>query len=323
MASPERIALSPEALIRDLLVGRGDVVAVTGATGWFGRTTLELLFSALGDAATSRVVAFGSRAGRIDLSTGHPVRVRPLGELPVLRPAPTVVLHYACLTRDRERDLGTAAYLKVNLGITTTMLRALEVHGPRLLVATSSGAAAGYGGADGLDLDNNAYGGLKRLDELAFSQLAGQLGAGFAIPRVYSVAGPWMTKPALYALGSMIAMARAGGPITIKAAGPVWRSYCGVAEVVALSLLLADERANTVFDTGGHVVEMADLAAAVARAAGHGCEISRPVFDPNAAPDCYVGDPAVFAQAAAGAGLRGASLDGLVTETAAAFGASR
>lgn len=323
MEAAERAVLSPVALTRKLLSGTADVVAVTGATGWFGRTTLELLFGALGDAAATQVLAFGSRPGRVELSTGHTMAVRPLHELPAVQPSPTIVLHYACLTRDREAELGTAAYLQSNLDITTTMLRGLEAHSPRLVVATSSGAAAHYGGSSGLDLENNAYGTLKRLDELAFARLADQLGAGYAIPRVYSVAGPWMTKPGLYALGSMIAMAQAGGPISINAGRPVWRTYCGVAEVVALSLWMAGGRANTVFDTGGQVVEMADLAAAVARTVGAGCGISRPEFDPEAAPDRYVGDPAVFQQAAHTAGMRVASLDELVTSTAAGFGIIR
>jgi nucleoside-diphosphate-sugar epimerase len=318
----ERAVLNPASLTRQLLAGTADIIAVTGATGWFGRTTLELLFDALGDAAATSVLAFGSRPGRIELSTGHSVPVRPLSELPTVRPAPTVVLHYACLTRDRERELGTPAYLQANLDITTTMLRALEAHRPRLLLATSSGAAAGYGGAAGLDLQRNAYGSLKRLDELAFSQLAGQLGAGYAIPRVYSVAGPWMTKPDRYALGSMIAMARAGQPITINSARRVLRSYCGVAEVVAVSLWLAARHADTVFDTGGHVVEMADLAGVVARISGRDASIRRPAFDPDATPDSYVGAPAVYEAAARSAGLLMASLEELVTTTAAGMPSS-
>ena len=316
MEAAERAVLSPLALARNLLSGTDDVIAVTGATGWFGRTTLELLFSALGQAAATRVLAYASHASRIELSTGHTVAVRPLSELPSVRPSPTVVLHFACLTRERESQLGTSAYLQANLGITATMLRALETHSPRMLVATSSGAAAHFGGASGLDLETNAYGTLKRLDELALAHMADQLGTSYAIPRVYSVAGPWMTKPTLYALGSMIAMAQAGGPVTVSAARPVWRSYCGVAEVVALSLCMASDRANGVFDTSGHVVELADLAAVVARTVGGGCAVSRQGFVEEATPDRYVGDPTAFERAAHKAAMRTASLDELVTSTA-------
>lgn len=323
MEAAERGLLSPVALIGDVLSGHSDLIAVTGATGWFGRTTLELLFDVLGEAAATRVLAFGSRPGAVELSSGQIVPVRPLRELLDVRPSPTVVLHFACLTREREAELGAAAYVRANLNITATVLQALEAHRPRLLVATSSGAAQGYGAAGGLDLELNAYGTLKRLDELAFGRLADELGAGFAIPRVYSVAGPWMPRPDRYALGSMLAMAQAGGPVTITAAHPVFRSYCGVAEVVALSLWMADRRANTVFDTDGHVVELADLATVVARAVGGGCRISRPEFDPRAVPDRYVGDPSVFEQAAHTAGLRRPALEELVTSTAAGLGIIR
>ena len=111
--------------------------------------------------------------------------------------------------------------------------------------------------------------------------------------------------------------------MTINARRPVWRSYCGVDEVIALSLWMATERANTVFDTGGHLVELAGLAAAVARTVGEGCGITRPAFDAAAVPDRYVGDPTVFEEAARMAGLRLAALDDLVTSTATAFGIIR
>ena len=277
----------------DLLSGTTDVIAVTG-TGWFGRTTLELLFDALGDAAATPVLAYGSRPDRIELSTGHTVTVRPLHELPAVQPSPTIVLHYACLTRDRESELGTAAYLQANLDITTTTLRALEAHTP---------SAGGHvvGCRCGVRRRVRPRPATQRLRDAEAPGRARLRPPGrptrrrLRPSRVYSVAGPWMTKPLLYALGSMIAMARAGGPITITAPRPVWRSYCGVAEVVALSLWLATQRANTVFDTGGHVVEMAGLAASArphrrSRAAGS----ARPALDPDCrSADRYVGDPAV------------------------------
>lgn len=165
------------------------------------------------------------------------------------------------------------------------------------------------------DLSGNPYGALKVLDELAFAHAAEQAGAGWAVPRVFAVAGPGITKPEMYAIGSMIAMARRGGPIEIQASRPTYRSYCGVDEVVALSLWSA-RRSVGIFDTHGRVVEMADLAEAVSRVVGDGCPVIRERLDSQLDADRYVGDPSRFAELVAESGLRLASLDDLVAATA-------
>jgi nucleoside-diphosphate-sugar epimerase len=298
-----------------------DIIAVTGCTGWFGRTTLELLGEALGDSAVQRVRAYGSRPHTIELSGGRSLPVRPLADLITDAPAPTVILHYAFLTRERAVDLGSSRYIEANLGITTNVLQALEKHQPRLLVTTSSGAASEHNGIPGSDLANNPYGALKHLDELAFRQAATQIGAGCAIPRIYSVAGPGIAKPELYALSAMITAALGGGPVIVNAQRPVIRSYCGVDEVVALSLWAAANDNTGVFDTGGHILEMAELAEAVSRVVGHGCPVIRPSFDPSLPADRYVGNPLEVARLASACGLRLAGVDELIHHTATGMAA--
>jgi len=161
------------------------------------------------------------------------------------------------------------------------------------------------------------YGALKRFDELAFRAATRDVGGTCVIPRVFSVAGPRMTKPGLYALGSMIQMATAGGPIEIRASGPVYRSYCGVDEVLALALWAAYARRDVIFDSGGTVVEMADLARLAAHEHGLGDQPVRRDWDPAAAESRYAGDGRLMAELAAAAGLSLRPLPALVRETAA------
>ncbi len=253
--------------------------AVTGATGWFGRTTLELLGLALGPHAfRQRVDAYASRPHTVTVVGVGDVAVRPLDQLA----SADVLIHYAYLTPDRLAGMGAAAFAAANLAITTRIRAALEDGRYRALLTTSSGAAREP------DFDLNPYGALKRLDELV---LPGAVDGPALVIRVFNASGPHMSDPARYALGDLILQARADRPLTLTASGEVIRSYCLVADIVQVALAeLLDGGSGQVETAGEQEVEIEDLAGEVRRALGReGLPIERR-RDPEAPPDRYVGD---------------------------------
>jgi len=302
-------------LVADALRGTDDIVAVTGATGWFGAVALDLLYEALGDQAESRVAGYASSAREVLVSDGRTVTVRPLVDLVSQDPPPTTLLHFAFLTRDKVAELGVDAYTSQNVAITATVLDSIAKHKPRHVVVASSGAVHSSTGRLVSDLRSDPYGALKHVDELAFRAATRDAGGVCVIPRVFSVAGARMTKPGRYALGSMIEMATVGGPIEVRARGPVLRSYCGVDEVVALALWAALSGRDVVFDTCGTVVEIGDLAHLVAQVNGLDVGVVRRTWDPDVAIDRYVGNGRLMEEFALEAGLPLRSLKVLVRET--------
>jgi nucleoside-diphosphate-sugar epimerase len=317
-------------LVGQALRDTDEIIALTGATGWFGAVALDLLYEALGDEAPARVFAYASAEREVVTADGRAVRVRPLDSLLGQDPRPTTLLHCAFLTRDKVAALGIDSYVSQNVAITATVCGAIAKHRPRHVVAMSSGAvysSTGVAESGGLesgglvsgglvsDLRGDPYGTLKHVDELAFRTAARDAGGICVIPRVFSVAGARMTKPGLYALGSMIGMATAGGPIEVRARGPVFRSYCGVDEVVALALWAALSGHDAVFDTRGTVVEVGELAAVVAEVHGLDANVVRRTWDREVAADRYVGDGRLMEELAEEAGLAMRSLPDLVRET--------
>lgn len=315
MAAVEQARVRPVDLVTETLSGRDELVAVTGATGWFGSVALDLLYAAFGDRADYRIVGYASDAREVAISDGRTARVRPLSDLLSQDPPPTTLLHFAYLTRDKVAALGIDAYVSQNVAITATVLDAISRHRPRHLVVASSGAVHSSTGDLVSDLRGDPYGTLKHMDELAFRAASREVGSTCVIPRVFSVAGTRITKPALYALGSMVGMATTGGPIEVHARGPVFRSYCGVDEVVALSLWAALTGRDCVFDTCGTIVEMGDLARVVAQVHDLDAEVIRRSWDPDGVTDRYVGDGQVMEALAAEAGLSLQPLAALVRET--------
>ena len=315
MATVESACVRPVDLVADSLRGSDEFVAVTGATGWFGAVALDLLYEALGEEAPARVVGYAGSAREVMVSDGRTVTVRPLLDLVMQDPPPTTLLHFAFLTRDKVGALGVDAYASQNLAITATVLDAIAKHKPGHVVVASSGAVHSTTGRLAADLRSDPYGTLKHVDELVFRAATMDAGGVCVIPRVFNVAGARMTKPGLYALGSMIGMANAGGPIEVHAQGSVYRAYCGVDEVVALAVWAALSDRDAVFDTCGTVVEIGDLAHLVVHEYGLPADVVMRTWDPDAVPDRYVGDGRLMEALASEAGLSLRSLSALVRET--------
>lgn len=280
--------------------------------------SLHLLYEAFGDQSTERVTAWASAARTVELRSGQRVEVGSLDDLPRADRRAGLVLHFAYLTRDRVAELGVDAYLRANLEISHRVLDTVDRHRPSGLVYASSGAVYDAEGRPAGEVVENPYGAAKRLDELAFRAASRDVGASCVVPRIFSLTGPYMTKPNLYALGNMVAQARQGHEIRIRASRPVRRTYVAVVDLLAVCLgTVLEPRSDLVFDSGGETVEMAGLAETVKKVVGRPDLPIERVWDPEAPADDYVSDPRAFATLAGRLGIPLRTLDEQVHDTAA------
>lgn len=291
------------------LAASNERIVVTGAGGWIGRATLDLLADALGVAFTDRVKCFGSAERALTLADGRTVRQAPLADISALPPCPTTVLHFAFLTKDRAAAMAEADYVGACRAITGSVLDALDRIGARRAFVASSGAAT-RADDPGAPHDLRLYGRLKRDEEDAFAAWAERCGGRAVIARIFNIAGPHINKLHSYALASFILDALAGRTIAVRAPRPVIRGYVAIREVVSLALaLLFEGEGVTRFDTGGVPMELGEVAARV------GGPVSRaPITDPAA--ERYVGDEAGYARLLAEHGIAPVPLDVAIRETA-------
>ncbi len=295
LALPEHLAAA--------LRGSGLSVIVTGAGGWIGGATLELLADALGPADFGRrVFAFAAQGRCRTLASGTTAALRPLAALDELEPGRCLLLHYAFLGREKVAEMPLTHYVAANEAIGACVRRAVARLRPRGVFLASSGAVHGPDGALETELARNPYGALKLRDEAVFAATCRAVGASLAIGRIFNLAGPYINKLESYALACFIRDALAGRPIAVRARRRVERSYVQVGDVVALALsaLLDPQEEVAAFETAGErVVEVGELAALVGDLLRPGLAIERPPLDPALGADRYVGDPAAMRALAA------------------------
>lgn len=288
-------------------------VVLTGASGWLGRSTLELLHDALREQFAERVFCFGSTQADVHLSSTQIVTQRPLVELANLSRHPTLLLHFAFLTKDRAEAMRESDYRSANQAIRQLVLDALEPIGVEAAFLASSGAAHF---ADDL-LATPAmrlYGELKREDEAAFTTWSEARDRRLIIARIFNLSGPHINKLPSYALSSFILDALAGGPVVVKARHEVRRGYVAIRELMSLAfaLLLDQARGVTQFDSGGQDVELGELASLIASSMN--CPVERPLSGVGRA-DIYLGDDRAYRRLLDRYGIEGVSLTDQISET--------
>jgi nucleoside-diphosphate-sugar epimerase len=301
----ELVSASARALAAQAL--GNDRVLVTGASGWLGRTALDLLaplgLPTLAVASRARIIRVGNRQ----------IECRVWEDSEVAAFAPSVVLDCAFLTRDRIADMPLSDYVAANRALTQRLVYATQLAGVRLALTISSGAAVYPHDALNGPLEDNPYGYLKREGEQRLAQAAAESGAVPVVARAWSISGAHVQKPQSYALGSMI-LAAASGAIRITARHPVFRRYVLAEELLALGIAEGSAGPATI-DSGGELVEMAELAARIAAVLFPSVVISRDEVDPRQS-DNYHSDGRDWEKRCQKWDLASASLDRQIEITA-------
>ncbi|PZQ22202.1 MAG: hypothetical protein DI569_09190 [Sphingopyxis macrogoltabida] len=296
------------------LIEDGRRIVVTGAGGWLGLATIDMLHKALGDAFADRVACFGSTRRDLILRGGVRVTQARLDSLAALPPRPSMVLHLAFLTKDRAEAMDEASYRAANMAITRTVLDALPAIGAEGAFVASSGAAT-KADDPAASAAMRLYGAMKRDDETAFAEWAEGAGTTALIGRIYNITGPYINKHQAYAIANFIVDALDSRPIKVLAPRPVVRGYSAIRDLMSLvfGMLLDDEGAAVRFDSGGEVLELGDVAGHVAAVLG-GTVDRAPITRDDT--DHYVGDDQHYRALLDRQGIVAQSLDDQIRETA-------
>ena len=256
-----------------------DRLLVTGASGWLGRTALDLVapldLPTLALASRSRSIRVGDR--EVECRTWDAREIALFG--------PTVVVDCAFLTKGFAATMPLERYVANNRRLTERLLFAAQLPSVRLALTVSSGAAVHPHDALEGPIEENPYGYLKREAEHRLMELAGRSAAVPVVARAWSISGAHVQDPQNFALGSMIRDAAAGA-IRITARELVFRRYVLAEELLAVGIA-AGRSGPAMIDSGGELVEMAELARRIASVVRPDATISRGHVDPHKADQYY------------------------------------
>lgn len=261
------------------------VISVTGASGWLGKSTLEIVKASGHD--MTKVVALASTKKDIVLDDGMVVNAHPITDPPDLIQETEVLIHLAYLTRDKVSSVGYDEYVLTNLDLTSIALSWLANFPIKSFVTVSSGARNDQStGAPETNIRSNPYGFLKRVDELTFEEECNRRGITAVIARLWGATGLDMMDAEKYAIGNFVISALKNQKIEISSGHKVVRRYVDSREFMQVCIELAKLGVSANFDSGGPEIEIGQLAHEIDRQFGGNIEISRP-SESNREDDLY------------------------------------
>jgi nucleoside-diphosphate-sugar epimerase len=285
-----------------------DRVLVTGAGGWFGRTAIAMTRK-----SGLTLLATGSKDQQIEIDgQDQSVQAQSLEIIAAFKP--TVVIDTAFVTRERLPILGHKTYIETNQKLIDQSLAIAALPSVRKYIGFSSGATMHLAGHASFSLEENPYAAQKRIYESKIFEIARALDCDISVARVWSVTGSYCTKPQAFAFTDLISQARLG-LIEIKAKHLVYRRYCALEDVLALAMLPSAPGGNPIFNSGGDLIELGELAKIVVDLVNPNAEIHRQI-DPQVTPDDYHSDSGDWGELVQSAELARDSISEQVTRVA-------
>lgn len=230
-----------------------DKALVVGATGWFGQTATSML-----DILEIPTLLIGSNAREVEIA-GVQKQIQVWNFEEIAEFEPTVVIDCAYLTREMVGSVGIDNYIEVNRRLVQQIVDLKRLASLRLAVSFSSGAAENFRSASlQKSIQDDPYGFLKVEQEAVLQSEFETSDADLVIARVWNTSGSLVTKVNGFALSDLIDQALKGH-MKVSSNFMVWRRYCMIEEVIAVALN-GSQGSERIFDTGGQLIEIRDLA---------------------------------------------------------------
>lgn len=230
-------------------------ILILGASGWFGQTASRML-SDLDSELLCVVRNISAASNSLPL-----VKFIEWDERKVSDFAPSLVLDFSFLTKDRASEMHLSEFEYANRALTERLLNLVRKPFVRSLVYVSSGAAVYPEDALGRANSESLYGLLKREAEMGLISALQEEGGGkeLTILRAWSVTGPFLSNPNKYLFSSLINQA-ISGKIRIESDNEVWRKYVSISDALILALWNLGQSQGPILETGGELIEARELA---------------------------------------------------------------
>jgi nucleoside-diphosphate-sugar epimerase len=261
--NPYLLSESSLDLVSRIEIGKQKIV-VTGASGWLGQT-----FVSLANREGHELLLIGSHSRDVVIDGRH-IKVHSYEIEAIKRFAPTVVIDFAFVTRNHLVSIDNNDYRAVNEKLISQALTIFKLPSVLYGMFTSSGAAVYPKDALLEEYSQNPYGFLKRKTEEIVTSTSYNLAKKAIVIRPWSLSGTMVTKDNDYAFSSFIRQSFTQ-KIHVKSTISVYRRYVAAEDFLALALakLFSSTRGNEIFDSGGELTSLVELAQKIANGQNH------------------------------------------------------
>ena len=260
------------------ILGPNDRVLVTGAGGWFGVTIAAML-----EETKAKSCYVTQRPREISWSRGSVTAIAwDWEQISIF--SPTIIIDCAFILRDYLGDMPLERYISENQKLTSQMLSLTSLESVSSVIYVSSGAAIHPKDSLEMGIEQNPYGNIKRMAELALLSLGKELEKNTLVVRPFSLSGTLVTRPDRYAFSDLITQARSN-EMRIASRHEVWRKYVSVEDFFAVSLAIAKHKSGYL-NSGGELLEFSELANRINSALGLKVPVLRDLQD-NLEADRY------------------------------------
>ena len=261
--------------------------ALTGATGWIGRNSIDSYLHLIDPNQSLSLNLFASRSSQLG-----PHQVSNLSNI-LKYPHLKGIFHCAFAKRSFLSSHTLEEYIRSNRTIISTMDKLLSISPPNMpLVIISSGVAKSIGSLHEEITHKNAYAYLKKEEEITLSKHCKK--RMVLILRLYGAIGPYINIHDHYALSSFIQQASSGHSIQLTSTNPIYRSYAYLPSLCDLSwTILKDPLSPGLYDVDACTssLNLIDLATLV----GHQYRVTlNQAHSLSSNSSIYVGNPTAY-----------------------------
>lgn len=245
-------------LLRERLLAYKRIV-ITGATGWLGSETAELIAETLGE-DFKRHVTLVSSTPKIKLVAKYTFETIGWDKFRTFESI-DLLIHFAYLNQDRAESIGLPNFIHTNRSITADVNHVLSASPGCDVLAASSGAAGYF--RDDINSTNpmEVYASLKLESEACFLQ---NTNAGSVLNmRIWNVTGSGLDLDSDYAIANFFKQALDSQNIVLTGNSRSTRTYVDVKEMMFIFLLSLEKNKRDVMDSGGFQTSFLDLASKV------------------------------------------------------------
>jgi len=264
-------------------------ICITGASGWIGKETIDLLFRSLGSEFQNRVTLVSSDGKTLVL---HSEQFKTVSWDNFIQSGNyDLLIHLAFLNQDKLEDLGTSLFQQINRKLTSDILAVAARNPSGSILAASSGAARGYVGNLNSKNPYEVYSGIK--NEMESNILNSCSFVHIGLMRIWNISGVHANIQAPYALSSYISQALCGDTIEVRGAEGMLRTYVNAQEMIWVYLMALGNFDKLPLDSGGFETTLLALAELVASKMGGKRIITVETTQPSALAR-YIPESTVF-----------------------------